>query len=94
MSRLLVELAAVAALISAAASADNVWVEPLGSQASAAPQIPPGPQPFTPNPHLGVPPLPGPALVPLPAPVAVTIMDMTTGQMRICQQFGAVIACH
>lgn len=71
MSRLFVELAIVAGLVSAAAWADHVCSRGL-------PLAPP--------------------LVSTPAKperaMGVTVIDMTTGRIRTCQQMGGMIACH
>lgn len=65
---------------------------------NAAPQVPSGPQQFSPNPYLGMPEA-GQGLPPSarwarqPPAATFSFIDPGTGQMRTCQRNGNVITC-
>jgi hypothetical protein len=86
--------------IPGAAVAQTYWGEQAPPRPNAAPQVPSGPQPFAADPDLGRPdrtpnPRPSPEGQDRRPPAAsFDMIDMGSGQMRVCQRNGTVVVCQ
>ena len=96
MRTLYAVLTAVLCAASAGASAQVYWGQRAQPLPSAAPQIPQGPQPFQPNPHLGMQQQPPPNYVQPQQQVpqsGFNVLNTNTGEMKICQVYGNQVTC-
>jgi len=97
MPKLCTVLTAVLCVSSAGASAQVYWGQRAQPLPSAAPQIVQGPQPFQPNPYLGMQRQPPPDYVqPQLQPVpqgGFNVLNLDNGDMKNCRVYGNQITC-
>jgi len=90
-------LTAGLALWSGSAFGQVYWGQRAQPLSSAAPQISQGPQPFQPNPYLGMQRQPPPDYFrPQPQPVpqgGFNVLNLDNGDMKNCRVYGSQVTC-